>query len=145
LGNAGLGPQRRSRLSLAHTCANRKRTAETECQRTAKLASLELTLADTRGPYTLLVYGENAGTMCVTGPSVQSPAGSAQVVSLGAFGAASVEAERHAAAKRGVSPRNRVEMPAAIDPHAIRTVVTGGQTRPRALNTALTSVVSGRT
>lgn len=102
--------------------------AEADCQRTAKLPSLKPALADTRGPYTLLVYGENVGTICVTGPSLQSPAGSAHVLPAGAFIAASVEAGRQAAAKRGVPRSSEVQTRAALAPDTVRTVLKGGQT-----------------
>jgi hypothetical protein len=58
------------------------RGAESECQRNPKLASLSPTLADTRGPYTLLIYAENPGGECVTGPSMLSPRGEPVVAPL---------------------------------------------------------------
>lgn len=56
--------------------------AESECQRNSKLASLSPTLADTRGPYTLLIYAEHHGGDCVTGPSMLSPTGEPPVAPL---------------------------------------------------------------
>lgn len=50
--------------------------AEGECRRNAAVASLRPSVVDTRGPYTLLVYTNGPGDgLCVTGPSLQSPAG----------------------------------------------------------------------
>ena len=43
--------------------------AEAECQKNQTLASLKPTLVDTRGPYTLLVYGQSQGGTCTTGPT----------------------------------------------------------------------------
>lgn len=60
------------------------RAAESECQRNSKLASLAPTLADTRGPYTLLIYAKNPGGLCVTGPSMLSPTGDSVVAPLNA-------------------------------------------------------------
>ncbi len=56
--------------------------AESECQRDSKLASSSPTLADTRGPYTLLVYAGNPSGLCVTGPSLRSATGEPVVAPL---------------------------------------------------------------
>jgi RNA polymerase sigma-70 factor (ECF subfamily) len=58
------------------------RATESECQRNSKLTSISPTLAETRGPYTLLIYAENPGGLCVTGPSMLSPTGEPVVASL---------------------------------------------------------------
>ncbi len=76
--------------------------AEAECRRDPALASLKPTLVDARGPYTLLVYAESSGWLCVTGPHLQSPTGEPPVSPLGAFLAASSAAGRSAAQQRGL-------------------------------------------
>jgi hypothetical protein len=48
-------------------------TAESECQRNAQLVSRAPSLADVRGPFTLLVYAGDSGGLCITGPSLLSP------------------------------------------------------------------------
>jgi hypothetical protein len=47
--------------------------AASECQRNSELASRAPTLADIRGPFTLLVYAGDSGGLCITGPSLLSP------------------------------------------------------------------------
>jgi hypothetical protein len=47
--------------------------AESECRRNSQLASRAPTLADVRGPFTLLVYAGDSGGLCITGPSLLSP------------------------------------------------------------------------
>jgi|HubBroStandDraft_3_1064219.scaffolds.fasta_scaffold17932_2 hypothetical protein len=49
--------------------------AEAKCQRNSALTSLAPTLADTRGPDTLIVYAETSGGLCLTGRSLQSATG----------------------------------------------------------------------
>lgn len=50
--------------------------AESECRRNSALASRTPAVADTRGPYTLLVYADASGVgLCITGPSFDSPTG----------------------------------------------------------------------
>jgi hypothetical protein len=80
--------------------------AEAECRRNSALASLKPTLVDTRGPYTLLVYAESSGSLCVTGPHLQSPTGEPPVARLGVFLAASSAAGRSAAQRRGLPYQN---------------------------------------
>jgi len=93
--------------------------AESHCRRNSALASITPTLADTRGPYTLLVY---SGSVCVTGPSLQSPTGEPPVVPFGAFLAASSEAERRALP----STTSHAPSTTSVAPDAIRTTVAGG-------------------
>lgn len=83
------------------------------------LASLKPELADTRGPYTLLVY-EKAGSLCVARPSLRSPSGEPVVVPFGSFLAGSVTA----AQAHGAAPSATVR----LEPDAIRPAVTGGAT-----------------
>lgn len=81
--------------------------AESECQRNARLASAAPTLVDTRGPFTLLVYGGDSGGLCVTGPSLLSPSGEPPAVPFG-FG--------------------RSTTTAPVAPKAVQRTLTGGLT-----------------
>jgi hypothetical protein len=81
--------------------------AESECQRNARLASAPPTLVDTRGPYTLLIYGSDSGGLCITGPSLLSPSGEPPAVPFG-FGGTTTTAP--------------------VAPKAIQRTLTGGLT-----------------
>jgi hypothetical protein len=94
--------------------------ARAECERNPKLASLKPALVDTRGPYTLLVYTQNAGSLCVAGSSMQSPSGEPVVVPFGSFLAASIAA----AEAHGVAPTATTR----LEPDAIRPMTKGGAT-----------------
>jgi hypothetical protein len=94
--------------------------AESECQRNSTLASLTPIFADTRGPYTLLAYAGNSGTLCVTGPSLQSPTGEPSIVPFGTFLSNSSAAERRAHPATPTPPNT-----SPIAPDAIERIVTG--------------------
>jgi hypothetical protein len=98
--------------------------AEAECRRNSALASLKPTLVDTRGPYTLLVYAESSGSLCVTGPHLQSPTGEPPVARLGVFLAASSAAGRSAAQRRGLPYPNHPNPlnTTSVAPDAIRRI-----------------------
>jgi hypothetical protein len=83
--------------------------AKSECQRNSALASQTPALADTRGPYTLLVYAGNSGSLCITGASLQSPTGEPSIVPFGTFLTASKAAND-----------------TSVAPDAIRTAIKGG-------------------
>jgi hypothetical protein len=94
--------------------------AESECQRDSTLASLTPTFADTRGPYTLLVYAGNSGSLCITGPSLRSPTGGPSIVPFGAFLSNSSAAEHRAHPTTPTLPNV-----SSIPPDAIEGIVTG--------------------
>lgn len=102
--------------------------AEAECQRNPGLRSVMPTLADTRGPYTLLVYPESTGSLCVTGPSMQSPTGEPHVLSFNGFLASSVAAAQRGTATSTPAPPST----ASIASSAIQVVVKAAQTIPTA-------------
>jgi hypothetical protein len=83
--------------------------AETECERNSTLASLIPVLADTRGPYTLLVYGQDGGGLCMTGPSIHAPTPSF----FGEVVTRAHAATRHSASRRPAA-RKPTETPAQI-------------------------------
>lgn len=83
--------------------------AETECERNSTLASLTPVLADTRGPYTLLVYGQDGGGLCMAGPSINSPA----PFFFGEVVTRAHAATRHSAPRRPAA-RKPTETPAQI-------------------------------
>jgi hypothetical protein len=101
--------------------------AEAECQRNAKLVSLKPALADVRGPYTLLVYAENGGSLCMTGPSLQSPTGEPHIIFFGSFLSASDAAEQGAAMERGTqsNSQGQEQNSTTLTPATIRTVAKG--------------------
>jgi hypothetical protein len=103
--------------------------AESECKRNSALASLTPTLLDTRGPYTLLVYAERGGSVCITGPSLQSPTREPPVASFGSFLAQSLATEQRARARAG-APRNTQtpSLSGSIAPDSISTTSMGGIT-----------------
>lgn len=100
-------------------------TAEAECQRNSKLASLKPALADIRGPYTTLVYAENGGSLCMTGPSLQSPTGEPHITLFASFLAASEAAEQRAATEHGTPLNSQTQNSVPLTPDAIRTVAKG--------------------
>lgn len=100
-------------------------SAETECQRSSKLTSHTAALTDVRGPYTLLVFAGSVGSLCVTGPSIQSPTGEPAIVPFNAFLSASSEAGRRAATEHGEQP-TAAPGATSLAPDAIQSVVTGG-------------------
>jgi len=102
------------------------RAAESECRRDSALTSLAPVLVDARGPYTLLVYAEGAGSLCVTGPSLHSPTGQPPVVPFGSFLAASTAAAERAASARGESAAPRQPPPIQPAADAITTAAVGG-------------------
>jgi hypothetical protein len=97
------------------------RAAESDCQRNSALASLTPTFADTRGPYTLLVY---VGSLCVTGPSLESPTGQPPFAPFGAFlSAASAAEQRTQPNTTSVAPNTT-----SVASDAIQTIGAGGLT-----------------
>lgn len=107
--------------------------AEAECRRNVSLTSLTAALADTRGPYTLLVYAENAGYLCITGPSLQSPTGEPSIVPFGSFLSASMAAGQGATEEHGQASTQTQSRPAvaagAISPAATGSATTASASR----------------
>lgn len=97
------------------------KAAEADCRRNSALASQTPALADTRGPYTLLVYPENSGSLCVTGPHLQSPTGEPPMATFGAFLSASSTAGRSAAQRRGL-PYQHPANTNVVAPDAIKRI-----------------------
>lgn len=100
--------------------------AEADCQRNSALASLKPALIDTRRAYTLLVYSPDS--LCIAGPSLQSPTGEPATISFGSFLTSSSAAAQRAAVQRGAPSNIEAQNATSLSPDAIRILGKGGAT-----------------